>query len=824
MSTSASNRLLSSARGPGLRAVTETFFSWLEDSSGVPTLSGQISEETEVEERTHLGRFRLLGLLGEGGMGRVLLARDPDLQREVALKVLRERKKRKAELIDRFLGEARLTAQLQHPNIVPVHELGVTEDGTLFFVMKRVQGESLARVLRRMSKERGSSESARRRRRLIDGFRQICFAVAYAHQEGVLHRDIKPSNIMLGPFGEVLLMDWGLARFADGSREMPDDSSFEVDVERPVTRIGARLGTPGYMSPEQLRGGELDARSDVWSLGVVLHEIVSGRRALRGNALERLLESDEPVHAPLAPRGEPALSDELVEICQRAMSLDPDDRYPDARALADAVAEFLEGAKRTEHARLHYEEARGDWQKFQATERTLIKLKRTEELLRDLVPPWKPLSEKEALLAVRKQLREARHLRRDLFESVTTRCERALADDPQSEARALLARAHLLRSEESEEAGEEELAEHHRRRALSFDDGRLAAQLRRQGALRLHTDPPGAEVFCQRVDQSGVLWSLEPERRLGRTPIDDEPMAPGSYVLTLRAEGYADTTYPVAIRRGERWDARRNPVRLLRPAEIPAGFRYVPAGEFLCGGGSDGNPNEVARSMRHVPGFLLAEFPITCAQYAAFLTDLADVDPEEAWTRVPRGESGFKEVGGQYWKRPAPGSPYTAPTEDRDGDPWDPQWPAVAINWHDARAYARWASLNLGRDLRLVREWEWEKAARGVDGRQYPWGNTFDSSLCAVANSRPGRPVPSPIGAFPEDRSVYGVRDLAGGVKDWCGDDGFEGDPAQRPNRGGFWHGGWSGAQLHRRAGNLPNEVYTIFGFRLALDLPPPGR
>ncbi len=282
----------------------------------------------------------------------------------------------------------------------------------------------------------------------------------------------------------------------------------------------------------------------------------------------------------------------------------------------------------------------------------------------------------------------------------------------------------------------------------------------------------------------------------------------GSYLITLRAPGFAEALYPVCIARGAHW-AAQGPVPLLSPGEQPPGSCYVPAGPFVCGGDPQAGFAE-PRSEVELPGFLIARFPATVRDYVGFLQSLPE---HEAAARAPRlmGEQGSEKH--LLLRRDAEGR-WALPQQDQQGDRWDPDWPIFAVSHDDASAFAA------SRGARLPLEHEWEKAARGVDGRLHPWGDDFDAALCWMQGSVAGRSRPSPVGARAADCSPYGVRDLAGGVRGWCGDPSFRGDPAARPVRGGAWSGA---ARLCRAANrfHLPaNQARTWLGFRLAWDLP----
>ena len=446
-------------------------------------------------------------------------------------------------------------------------------------------------------------------------------------------------------------------------------------------------------------------------------------------------------------------------------------------------------------------------------------------VLDETLAPWATLEAKAELVEVRRRLSDIGSERTDRFSDVLAACEKAHSQDPgNGEANGLLARVHYARFEEAEAARDEQDRRFHAQRVRQYDDEGGYAGLRKgPGALTLRTDPPGAEVECERYDPKALfVWPLVERRVLGRTPLLQVPLEQGSYLLILRSPGKRDTRYPVFIPRGRHWDSGEAPVPLYTDADIGEGLVYVPPGPFVWGEDPEANES-LRRSGAWVQGFFLSGLPVTMRGYCDFINALAARGPEEAWSRLPRQESGLKSNGGQYWDRPAPGAPYSVPEVDRDGDRWDPDWAVMGVSWDDAMALVAGRSERDGVAWELPTEQQWEKAARGADGRIFPWGDGFDPALCKRRTSRPGRPQPEAVGVFPTDVSPYGVRDLAGGMRDWCGDATYGGARQHRPVRGGSWSTNARNCRAANRLGYEPWYVYSNGGFRLARAAAPSG-
>jgi serine/threonine protein kinase/WD40 repeat protein len=323
-----------------------------------PTASGAMGIDSVPGVEEAPGRYSEVGEYGRGGMGRVLLVQDEHLGRDIAMKELLPDEnastidnrpspvRMSAPLMARFLQEARITGQLEHPGIVPVYELGYRQDGTLYYTMKLVRGKTLSEAI----KER---KTLRDRLGLLSHFADLCNAIAYSHSRGVIHRDLKPANVMVGEFGETVVLDWGLAKtmgkadvHADGMAETLHAMKLEDDSQAAKTQYGQALGTPVYMPPEQAKGqlDQVDERSDVYSLGAVLYEILTADVPFTGKSVGEIL--DKVVNNDIVPvaQHEPNVPPELAAICQRALHKNPQHRYTTAKDLADEIERFQSGA------------------------------------------------------------------------------------------------------------------------------------------------------------------------------------------------------------------------------------------------------------------------------------------------------------------------------------------------------------------------------------------------------------------------------------------------------------------------------------------------
>jgi serine/threonine protein kinase/formylglycine-generating enzyme required for sulfatase activity len=300
-------------------------------------------------------RYAVEGEVGKGGMGAVYRVIDRKLDRPLAMKVIlgqaeASRTGKTPPLaprqLARFLNEAKITGQLDHPGIVPVHEVGVDQEGRAYFTMKLVKGRTLGEVFEARAANNPEWSTAR----VLNVIQRVCEALAFAHDRGVIHRDLKPANVMVGDFGEVYVMDWGLARRLDeGEQVTPAEAAVEEELsaQLSLTREGQLLGTPAYMSPEQASGklSEIGPASDVYALGAMLYQLIAGHppyskageHPSAATVIARILQG------PPMPLVAPDTPPELIAICQKAMARDPRQRYPNPPALATDLTAFLTG-------------------------------------------------------------------------------------------------------------------------------------------------------------------------------------------------------------------------------------------------------------------------------------------------------------------------------------------------------------------------------------------------------------------------------------------------------------------------------------------------
>lgn len=787
----------------------------------------EVSVEASQEALTPTGksiteRYLMLGEIGRGGMGRILKAKDTEIGREVALKVLLGGREAKENIIRRFWTEVQATGQLEHPSIIPIHDVGRLPTGELFYVMKKLSGRTLHEILDGLARGEEGTVEEFTRARLLTVFQQIAYAVAFAHDHGVIHRDIKPANIMVGRYGEAILIDWGLAKVIDADDSpAPDDSPRVEMVGRYATHetaSGTITGTPQYMSPEATRGKPelVGTKSDVYGLGAVLYEVLTLQPPFEdlGFVPTVMKVRSGPLVPPRQRAPHLAIPEDLEELCTRAMAPEPTDR-PHAKELADEIGQILEGARERERrqreAKVRIRSGRKSMERWQALKLELQSAESEAKRLSKEVPAWAEVGDKRKIWALEDRVSELKIDAVGAFEEAEADFLRALGEVPDDrEARSALASLYFARFGEAERARDFESQRYFRSLVGRYDDGVWARVLEGDGSLEIRADPEDVEVRIAMLEVKDrrlvpVAW-----RKLGYAPVARFDVPIGSYLLSFGRAGERDILRPVHVGRTESVEVE---LSFRGEEEIGEDFVYVPGGPAVLGGDPIAH-GALERRIEQIESFAIARFPVTCDEYLAFLNALAREDLRAARRHVPRARA----QEGHYWSYDERRRAFTYPEKTPGGQVWIGGLPVNGVSMEDALAYAEWRRKLTGERLRLPTENEWEKAARGVDGRFFPWGDHFEPTFCKMKLSRNlPYPEPEPVGAFETDCSPYGVRDMAGGVREICVSDS---DPDPVPvMRGGCWHDTGLFCRVAFRHVTQPEFVNTGLGFRLAKDL-----
>jgi eukaryotic-like serine/threonine-protein kinase len=815
-------------------------------SGGIAGMSDLFSATETFEDR-----FEDLGLLGKGGMGEVRRVRDKRLNRVVAMKILKERALRNPISAARFVEEAQACAQLQHPGIVAIYDLGLTPDKRPYFAMREVKGRNLASIIRDVHRKPKPSEETKSEadwtfEKLIQVMHKICETVGYAHSRNVLHRDLKPGNIMIGSHGEVSVVDWGIAKImsSDVNSQETRVVTHRSSSDEFVTRIGEIAGTPAYMSPEQALGQipNISTRSDVYSLGAILYEMICGLRPYHGlKPMEALVAvANGPPRHPgtvwsevggLAGNSTQAVPDSLVEICLRAMNPDSLLRFVDANETGVAVGNWLEGSLRGQDAKETLKRLRslraerttrgeGYFSELESEAGDAFvsgncgKTRVVEELL------YREDAEDARHLAL---LRSALETSPDDFATHLEFVSALQETHGIAHRRRDTVRARSL--SETIRLEREWLAEH------QSDQPQLEAAVNPTGTLNLSCDPVGARVELHRLVEEGEVVRASFERTLGTTPLCDLSIPVGPCLIVVRAAGYVEARFPAFVRENE--DVLRSSegvagqeIRMLPVQEAEEGDVCIPAGWFFPVGSLGGRITRGRPERTWVDSIVMKRFPTTNREFLAFLNAIEGSSEE-------RNKEFFRLVGASPSESAFECSPtgaYRLRSCDRYGmSSLALDAPVIGVSWDAATAYCEWYSTVTNSDWRLPFEREWEKAALGCDGRRHPWGDFWRDGLCAWLGEESDRLGPTVVKSFPHDCSVYGVRGLAGNVSDWCldvlGEVDISEDRSRSANptvhvvRGGNWTSPSGETNSTRRMAVPRMERRASIGFRLCRSL-----
>ncbi|HEU4613051.1 MAG TPA: serine/threonine-protein kinase, partial [Kofleriaceae bacterium] len=491
-------------------------------------------------------RYKKLSVLGKGGLGEVMACDDTVLQRTVAVKAGHQKGEVDSYSTKVILArEARIISCLEHPNIIPIYDAGTDPIRGPFYVMRQVTETSLEMILRQRKLGEGNPHDYTLNR-LLRYFLQVCNAVDYAHHRGVIHCDIKPANILLGDYGEVLLVDWGLAQ----SRNHP---------------LGVRGGTLGYMAPEQMDPAidRLDWRTDVFALGAILYEILCGVPAFddaRTSDLASVRNDAAKIYTPPPPpstrAGELEIPREVEDICMQAIAVDRDARLETVRELANAIEEWIEGSKQKERQRIEADKSADTGDELAERYHEFVE-SRPEKLtvfraLRADVAPWAPLDDKQDLWDAEDIVRVTDALQVRTFHSAVSAYERALDSVPNhTRARRGLARLYWAELQRARHRGDalDQIA--YEQLLREVDDGTFVRELQRDGVLELTIGGHAAMVtLAKLVDRERRLVEGTTEV-IGERPETRRSLAAGRYVVTATiGDGIGTVSWPVNIEPG----------------------------------------------------------------------------------------------------------------------------------------------------------------------------------------------------------------------------------------------------------------------------------
>jgi serine/threonine protein kinase/formylglycine-generating enzyme required for sulfatase activity/predicted esterase len=716
---------------------------------------------------TKFGRYEIHSQLGAGGMGEVYLAEDTKLKRKVAIKFLPPGSIASEQANRRLLREARAAATLDHPNICAIHEVG-EENGVNFIVMQNVEGETLEARMKRKPLDLSESLSVAS---------QVADALAEAHAHGTIHRDIKPSNIMITARGAVKVMDFGLAKLVQQAGVVKSEAETEALLSTP----GAIIGTVPYMSPEQVRGEALDGRSDIFSFGVVLYEMVSGQQPFASNssaATASAILTHEP--SPLA-RFTREIPIELERIVSKTLRKDSDARYQtakdlliDLRSLRDEL-QFAARLGRSSAPDLSRDESFAAnsptalGATFEQPAQTAFEDKKTtrgEREERLVAASWKKAISRRALVIL------AAFIVLAVAVWVFWR-----------NANVKWARNQIPRIEELAQAGR------------YFEAYDLASGVQQylpndatitrlmptiSDTLSVTTDPGGARVYLKRFlpDEKG---NFPPRELVGTTPINNLRIPRGQYILYIERNGKAQTERTVSgtIMRAGKARVIPSPLsvqqKLIEADKMPERMAFVPGGDYRLVAWARPTDARV-----RLDDFFIDKYEVSNQEYKEFIN-----------------AGGYLKK--QYWKYPFVKDGKTVPWEeaidefkDRTGLPGPRSWsnrnflegkaehPVTDISWYEAAAYAAFR----GKQLPTI--FQWEKAARNGNvspfGNYMPWGIFYPGdTLDYRANFRNNGTLPVNSSEF--GMSPFGGYNMAGNVSEWSLNETSEGFIAT----GGAW-------------------------------------
>jgi eukaryotic-like serine/threonine-protein kinase len=774
----------------------------------------EINKALEVNNNASIKRFSQIHTIGLGGIGTVLSAYEKHLDRDIAIKMLRPAFRENRNSINRFIQEAKATAHIAHPNIVPVYELGNFEDTGPFFTMKRVEGVTLQHVLKRLNEDSEKYTKKYTLRNLLNIFISICNGVAFAHSKNIIHRDLKPANIMLGDYGEVMVMDWGLVKRANHADENNTDqpepeSRPSNDTDTIKTIDGEVTGTPAFMSPEQACGDNhaVDIQSDIYSLGAILYTILTKQRSPFASGLKTQeilqLNAEGKIVSPRKRMPKLKIPPELNAITMKAMSREKDQRYAtvldlihDAQNYLDhypvnaypeplyltlfkacrrrplipttvaaaitalAIAFGFQLYDRNERFNHYMKQANNNIQSgnmMYARGKTALKRLTVLRQAGDN-------ANEENINALKKQLdRFGASLNNyyNVAEGFLAKIEETGSRSTEANSRL----GYIMKNKIYYSLMSKDFQTTKRLVDLMRLNKRPASYIMvrenktfykkmnlvyyNEGVINIESTPVSSSVEITELSDNNLDKDKPEIKQLGPTPIKNKIINTGSYLITLYNKNKNTINYPVLVEAG---DIIQEQIYI--PKQIPINMAYIPAGNYYTG------ETSIQRKMqkKYLPGFFIKKSEVTFGEYLRFWMSLKDPVKKQHYRSMILLNKNSRRLA-PAWDNAAKLYPRLKT-----------EYPVCGISHAAAEAYCRWVSIQHDRPCKLPSASQWEKAARGVDGRKYPWGRDIQKNRILIPENQLAikqYPFGAPVATFPLDISVYGVHDMAGNVREY---------------------------------------------------------
>ena len=838
----------------------------LSDSQGNEISGQELEKMLGTNSEQTIGVLKNMSPIGMGGIGAVFSAHDPVLRREIAIKILRPAYRNQLEYVTSFIREARITAQIDHPNVIPVHKLGVFDDAGAYFTMKRVKGITLAQILRKLRENDEEYRKIYTRQRLLEIFVSICNGMAFAHSKGIIHRDLKPANIMVGDYGEVFIADWGLALYRsedDTSHAAGKISLGHLPEEARGDDAPPRVsGTPAFMAPEQIMNKveELDSQIDVYALGTILYSILTWEPSpFEGASTVTELMQDVASHKFLRPRRRAPrrkIPYELEAITLKAMHADKIQRYESVIALLTDVRNYLAKYPVSAYSPLpHYRLYK------LIRRRPLVPVTLLAALLTlgiwNLTLKLQNHIEAKSVIVLANELLEECEKSRNMAISSRNKLNDSFARSGNTEIHGsdlslksryirsnneftvacnniweLLSRllslnvdhqvvikqfARLLNNQVQfanavnnqpmlNQAFERfnSLPENIKEQVLKNSPQLLRLlNMYKQNSGELKINVPHHNIKIIAVRENAAANSQQPSAsgqenmfiKIAPAPASNSLKA-GRYMLFAHLPDNREIRFPVNIQRDQLEVLDFDP-----PEVVPENMVFIPEGNFIFGE----RAFDDQFAMTRLPAFLIGKYEVSIGEYMNFWNSLTDPAKKEQFrARIEDNTRNGRKLL-DLW--------------DDNGkirEPYKENMPVIGVTPEAAEAYMQYMSKKSGMRYRLPTALEWEKAARGVDGREYVWGNNYNANYACVSSDAAGGREKQPVscGSYPQDCSVYGVFDMTGNARELV-----------------TTHGSWryytaKGASFRysRRFARVANQAYASnlsdVGFRCVVELP----